>query len=234
MALQERARLRREAKRELATLHRALASTEKPVPRASPSPSGLPSTLPLSLALPSSENRSVQSSVVGAFRDSDDARDRATQLLPLGARNLSGGVDVDDSGNGSGNGNFNGSGNRNENSNGDGNGSGSGNGGGNDGGSGNGNGSGNGSGSGNGNGIGNDVGSSNNSGNTEDALGVDNSYWSNASRGELLVRMGLVRARLGGGNVAGDGRLRPVAESLRREVEELGRSSAGANRTAGE
>lgn len=81
-------------------------------------------------------------------------------------------------------------------------------------------------GNGNGNGTGN--------GSPEDPSGGDSSYVSNVSRAELLVRMGLLRAQLGGGRVAGDRGLRPIAESLWRDVEELGRSGAVANRIAGE
>lgn len=47
---------------------------------------------------------------------------------------------------------------------------------------------------------------------------------STASRVQLLVRMGLLRARLDSSRGDGEGGLRPVAESLWREVEELARS----------
>lgn len=51
------------------------------------------------------------------------------------------------------------------------------------------------------------------------------------SRRALLVRLGFVRARLEAGGTEGEGGgggLRPVAESLRREVEELSKSGAAA------
>lgn len=148
----------------------------------------------------------MRSSAVGADRDRDGTGGRAEQFLPLGDRNVNGGVNIDGSGDSKCNGSAIGSGDD--------------------------NGNGNGSAIGSGNCSGDDCGSGN--GTPEDASGGDNRYLSNASRGELLVWMGLVRARLGGGRVAGDGRLRPVAESLWREVEELGRSRAGENQTAGE
>lgn len=52
----------------------------------------------------------------------------------------------------------------------------------------------------------------------------DGGSLSTASRVALLVRMGLVRARLGSSSGRGDGGLRPVAESLWHEVEELAKS----------
>lgn len=56
------------------------------------------------------------------------------------------------------------------------------------------------------------------------------------SRRALLVRLGFVRARLEAGGSEGDegGGLRPVAESLRREVEELAKSGAGAAAAGGQ
>ena len=84
---------------------------------------------------------------------------------------------------------------------------------------------------------GNGDGSGSGNGTLEDAPGGDSRSLSNVSRAKLLVRMGLVRARLGGGMVAGDRRLRPADESLWRDVEELeksGAGGAGTNRNAGE
>lgn len=56
-----------------------------------------------------------------------------------------------------------------------------------------------------------------------------------SSRRALLVRMGMVRARLdSGGRVRAEGGwLRPVAESLRREVEELSKSGAAGRSRSG-
>ena len=201
--------------------------------------------------LPPSENRPPKSSTVNA--DSDDAVNRggAIRSAPLGDRtgNGYGSGDCNDgrddggsSGIGGGSVNVDGSrtGDNGRNCTGNINGSGFDDGNGNVSGNGNvngsGNGDGNGNGSGNGNGDINDIGNSKDGDTPGDASVVDSSL-SRASRAELLVRMGLVRARLGVGRAAGDRGLRPVAESLWRDVEELGRSGAGrgaANRSAGE
>lgn len=203
-------------------------------PLASPLPLGLPLGLPS--VLRPSESRPARSSAVGADRHGDGIRDRQRRPRPLGARSggVNGGVIGSDDGSGSGNGI--GDGNGIASGTGNGTGDGSGNGTGDVIGDGGGNGDNNDNGNGNGNGSGDSSKNSNGGGILEGAAVGDSSV-SHASRAELLVRMGLVRARLGGGKAAGDRGLRPVAESLWRDVEELGKSEAGAggaNQSAGE
>ena len=157
----------------------------------------------------------MQSSALAADRDGDGTRDGATRSSPLG--DSGGGVN----GNGNGNGNCTGNGNDNGNGNGNGNGNRTGNRTGNGNVDVNGKGTGNCNVSGNGNDDDSGNGDASGSGNgaLEDAPGGDSRSLSNVSRAKLLVRMGLVRARLGGGMVAGDRGLRPAAESLWRDVE---------------